>query len=257
VTYADVPGARLWYTDSGGSGVPVVLLHARSGTTESWVCQVPAFQSAGYRCIAFDRRDAGKSQPASTGEQPGCGSEDLLALITHLDLTPFHLVSTAAGGVVALDFALTHPNLVRSLVLADSIGGPQDREYLEVQERLRPTEVQALPVEVRELSAGYRGTNPEGARRWLEIEHASRWDETAPPQTRHNALTLSLVETLRSPTLVIAGDADLLTPPAMMRILAAHIHDHQFVTVPEAGHAAFWEQPEIWNQLVLEFIRAR
>jgi pimeloyl-ACP methyl ester carboxylesterase len=39
-----------------------------------------------------------------------------------------------------------------------------------------------------------------------------------------------------------------------MRLLAAHIPHRQFVTVPEAGHAAFWEQPEIWNRVVLEFL---
>jgi len=39
-----------------------------------------------------------------------------------------------------------------------------------------------------------------------------------------------------------------------MRMLAAHIPHCQFVTVPEAGHAAFWEQPEVWNRLVLEFL---
>ena len=67
-------------------------------------------------------------------------------------------------------------------------------------------------------------------------------------------MTLARLETLRVPTLVLAGEADLVSPPALMRILAAHIPDCQFATVSEAGHAAHWEQPEIWNRLVLEFI---
>ena len=45
-----------------------------------------------------------------------------------------------------------------------------------------------------------------------------------------------------------------MSPPALMRMLAAHIPTCQFATVPEAGHAAFWEQPEIWNRLVLAFL---
>jgi pimeloyl-ACP methyl ester carboxylesterase len=67
-------------------------------------------------------------------------------------------------------------------------------------------------------------------------------------------MTLARLETLQVPTLVLAGEADLVSPPALMRMLAAHIPGCQFATVPEAGHAAHWEQPEIWNRLVLEFI---
>jgi pimeloyl-ACP methyl ester carboxylesterase len=140
-------------------------------------------------------------------------------------------------------------------VVADSIGGVLDPEYLEVQHRLRPPEIQALPWELRELSAGYRGVNPEGTRRWIEIERASRpaGVQGAAQQPR-TAMTLARLETLRVPTLVLVGEADLLSPPALMRLLAAHISNCQFATVPEAGHAAHWEQPQIWNRLVLEFI---
>ena len=58
-----LPGVRLWYEDSEGSGVPVVFLHPASGTSESWAHQVPAFTKAGYRCASFDRRGWGRSEP--------------------------------------------------------------------------------------------------------------------------------------------------------------------------------------------------
>ncbi len=57
--YADLPGVRLWYTDSGGGGVPVVLLHANTGNADSWQYNIPGFVEAGYRVITFDRRDGG------------------------------------------------------------------------------------------------------------------------------------------------------------------------------------------------------
>ena len=47
--YADLPGVRLWYTDRGGSGVPVVLLHANTGNADSWQHNIPGFVEAGYR----------------------------------------------------------------------------------------------------------------------------------------------------------------------------------------------------------------
>ena len=168
--YVDLPGVHLWYNDTGGTGTPVVFMHAASGTCESWVYQLPVFTAAGYRCIAYDRRNWGRSRPDSTGEQPGSVSDDLHGLVHHLGLDRFHVVATAAGGIGGLDYAVEHPERVRSLVVANSIGGVQDPEYLEVQHRLRPPEIQRLPIELRELGPSYRGTNPEGTRRWVDLE---------------------------------------------------------------------------------------
>lgn len=250
----ELPGVHLWYNDSGGNGVPVVFLHAASGTGDSWIYQLPAFTAAGYRCITYDRRGWGRSQPALSGDQPGYASDDLHGLTTHLHLERFHLAATAAGGIAGLDYALAYPEQVRSLVVADSIGGLQDPDYLEVQHRLRPPEIQALPVELRELGAGYRGTNAEGTRLWIDIERASRpGGSHGPAQALRHPMTYSRLETLRVPTLVLVGEADLLSPPALMRLLAALIPHCQLATIPEAGHGAHWEQPEIWNRKVLEF----
>jgi pimeloyl-ACP methyl ester carboxylesterase len=177
----------------------------------------------------------------------------LHGLLDHLGLERVHLVATAAGGIVALDYALTHPKRVRSLVVANSIGGVQDPSYLELQQRLRPPEIQALPVELREIGPSYRGTNPEGVRRWLEIEHHSGMGRVQAQPTRQR-LTLALLGTLEPPVLIVVGGADLLSPPALMHMLAAPIPDCQIVTIAGAGHAAFWEEPEEWNRLVLAFL---
>ena len=252
---AELSGVHLWYDDSGGAGTPAIFLHAATGICESWEYQVPAFTAAGYRCITYDRRMWGRSQPAATGEQPGYGSDDLHGLANHLGLDRFHVVATAAGGLVGLDYALTHREQVRSLVVASSIGGVQDSSYLEVQQRLRPPEIQGLPVELRELGPSYRGIDPEGTRRWLAIERASRPEgHSGPAQPPRQPVTFARLETVGVPVLVLVGGADLLTPPALMRLLAAHIPQCEYVSVPEAGHAAHWEQPELWNRLVLEFI---
>jgi len=252
--YLELPGVDLWYTDTGGAGTPVIFLHAASGNCDCWVYQEPVFTSAEYRCIAYDRRHWGRSRLNQSGEQPGYASDDLQGLVNHLGLERFHLIATAAGGIGALDYSLLHPQQVRSLVAANTIGGVQDESYLEVQHRLRPQEIQALPVVLRELGPSYRGINPEGAARWLEIDHHSRQEGTTGSQPLRDPITYARLETMQIPVLVLAGDADLLSPPAMMRLLAGHIPSCEWGTVPAAGHAAFWEEPEVWNRLVLEFI---
>ena len=252
--YLTLPGVDLWYEDSGGQGTPIILLHAASGTCEAWEHQVPAFTSAGYRCVSYDRRTWGRSRTSDPDRQPGFAGDDLHGLVEHLGLDRVHLVATAAGGIPAIDYALSHPERVRSLVAANTIGGVQDESYLEVQHRLRPPEIQGLPVELRELGPSYRGTNPVGAARWLQIELASRPEGPVPMQPLGEPITYARLQTMQVPTLVLSGEADLLSPPALMRMLAAHIPTSRFVSISDVGHAGFWERPEVWNGLVLEFI---
>jgi pimeloyl-ACP methyl ester carboxylesterase len=255
-TYAPLPGVRLWYTDTGGRGVAVVFMHARTGSSRVWEHQIPAFTAAGYRFIAFDRRGWGRSVVDPAGVQPGTAADDLQGLVDHLGIDRFHLVGTAAGGFTALDYALSFPVRLRSLVVANSIGGLQDDDYLELGRRLRPPQFDALPPEIRELGPSYRAANPEGTRRWMELERTSRPDgPQAPAQPLRNRLTFALVEGIKVPTLLITGGADLYAPPPILRLFAARIKGSQSVIAPEAGHSTYWEQPEIFNRAVLEFIR--
>jgi pimeloyl-ACP methyl ester carboxylesterase len=254
-SFAEVPGARLWYTDSGGSGVAVVFLLAATGSSAAWEHQIPAFTKAGFRVIAYDRRGFGRTTVDPAGPQPGTGADDLRGLIAHLGIARLHLVATAAGGFVAWDFVLSFPDTLRSLVVANSIGGVQDEEYVALGRRLRPPAFAALPPDFRELGPSYRAANPEGTRRWLELERTNRPDGATPvPQGTRNRVTFARLETITTPTLLLTGDADLYAPPAVLRFFAARIKGAESVIVPETGHSAFWEQPEIFNRTVLDFI---
>ena len=124
---------KLWFTDTGGTGVPLILLHANTGTSAIWANQVESFSRTGYRVIAFDRRGWGKSlaNPA-TGPQPGSIAGDLDALAEYLKLDKFHLLGVAGGGFAALDYAAWRPEKLRSLVIAAStgqIGRQGDRRF--------------------------------------------------------------------------------------------------------------------------------
>ena len=171
---APVPGVRLFYVDSGGKGTPVIFLHAASGSSLVWEHQIRAFTSAGYRFIAYDRRGWGRSVVNLEGPQPGTAADDLEALREHLKLDSFHLVGTAAGGIVALDYALAFSKRLKSLAIANTIGGIVDESYRELSRKLRPPQFEALPPHLRELGPSYRAENPEGTERWLEFEHTSR-----------------------------------------------------------------------------------
>ena len=84
--FVDVPGAKIYYIDSGGPGAPVVFLHASAGSAELW--EIPAFTRAGYRFIAYERRGFGRTVANAKGP-PSTGPDDLLALVDHLKIDKF------------------------------------------------------------------------------------------------------------------------------------------------------------------------
>lgn len=253
--YADLPGVRLWYTDSGGSGVAVVLLHANTGNADSWQYNIPGFVEAGYRVVTFDRRGWGRSTAnPDTGPQPGTIAEDLHALVEHLKLDRFHLVAVAGGGFAAYDYVLWRPERLRSLVIAASGGAITDEEMRNLREKTTLPGFSSWPAEFREVSMGYMVTNPEGLKQWLEIHHNSRQPD-APAQPQRTTIAYAKLETIRVPTLLMPGDQDLQTPPWVMRRQLAHISGAKFIVLPEAAHSINWEQPEAFNRNVLEFIK--
>lgn len=255
-TYADLPGVRIWYKDTGGSGVPVVFLHAGTGSSRVWEHQIPAFTAAGYRFIAYDRRGWGRSEVVPSGPQPGTAAEDLDRLMDHLKVDRFHIVATAAGGSVTWDYALSFPKRVRSMVIANNTGRVEDRAYLDFVATLRPESFGELPPEFREVGPMYRASNAEGTRRWVELEKVSRPEgPRMPTQPLKNRLSFSLLESIEVPVLLIAGGSDLAAPAPLQRYFSERVPHAETLTVPNAGHSTFWEQPEVFNRAVLEFLR--
>ena len=253
--FVDVPGARIFYKDSGGRGAPVIFLHAFTGNADVWEHQIPAFTRAGYRFIAYDRRGYGRTVADANGPA-STGADDLLALVEYLKIDKFHLIGTAGGGFVAVDFAISYPQRLRSFTLLCSTAGIQDPDYVATTRRMRPEGFDKLPNSFLELSPSYRFANPEGVARWSDFERKNRAPEAVrgPVQPSKNRVTLAMLEAIKNPTLVIAGDADLYAPPALMRRVAEHIDGAQFIAMPEAGHSVWWELPDRFNQSVLTFI---
>ena len=251
-TYADLPGVRLWYKDTGGNGVPVVFLHSNTGSSQNWEHQIPPFTAR----LSIDRvRPAGLGEihgAAGRATRHGCRRPSCL------DEVPWH--RTVSPGrhcrwrFCGLRLRAFFPEQLRSLTVANSIGGVQDEEYLALGRRLRPPQFDALPPEVRELGPSYRASNPEGERRWVELERMSR-QSGATAQGFRNRMTFAMLESIKVPTLLITGDADLYAPPSLLPMFASRIKGAQSLVIPEVGHSGYWEKPEVFNRAVLDFIK--
>jgi pimeloyl-ACP methyl ester carboxylesterase len=249
---AAVADTHLWYWDTGGEGLPVVLLHPASGSGLIWGYQQAALAKAGYRVIGYSRRSYFNSDPIAKG-RPGIGSADLDGLATFLGLKKFSLVASAAGGTIAVDYALSHPDRLAGLVVADNPMGVRDGEIAQAAINIRTKGFDDMPVEFRELGPSYRAANPEGAKLWTELAHKAVTSEEYRQQVA-NEITTARIEALKVPTLLITGDADLITPPAILRMVARHVPGSEMMIAPESGHSTYWEKPDLFNGAVVGFL---
>jgi pimeloyl-ACP methyl ester carboxylesterase len=266
---ADLSTGPVFYRDCGGDGVAVVLLHAASGNSLMWEHQIPALTGAGYRVLAIDYR--------GLNDEPGTHdwSDQIDALVVHLNIDRFHLLGTAAGGGAAFQYVLAvlaYPAKVRSLIVANSHGNVTDKDYVAMGKRIRPSpQFDDLPVDFRELGPSYRAANPDGVARWLalsarkpgaEIASLKGQEESIAPlrvgrfaMSPERRVTWARLEALQVPTLLITGDADLYTPPSVLRMFANRMKTAESAIIPETGHSSYWESPELFNATVLAFLR--
>lgn len=249
---AELPDTRLWYWDTEGSGTPVVFLHPASGSALIWLYQQPVFAGAGYRVIAYSRRNHYGSEPAPS-DNPGIASVDLENLSQFLGLERFHAVSSAAGGSVAADYAFSHPEKLLSLTVSSNNLAAANGYIAETAARIRPKEWEALPRWFQELGPSYRAVNPEGVEKWIELNQLSETGKGA-RQKRAHVVTPEMLETLKVPTLLMTGTADLYTPPSITRMISRHVPNNEVAIAAESGHSPYWEQPEFFNRTVLDFI---
>lgn len=252
---AQIPDTRLWYWDTGGPGVPIVLLHPATGSALIWGYQQPVFTKAGFRVIAYSRRGYYNSAPFDP-KSPGIGSEDLRHLADTLGLGRFHVVASAAGGSIASDFAFSYQDRLLSLTISSNSFGVRDGEIAKAAAFIRPKGWEQMPAEFRELGPSYRAANPDGVKAWMELEHKALIGSEY-RQTLKNEITQAKLKELKLPTLLISGAADMSTPPSISRMIAAEIPNSRVAPLPEAGHSTYWEQPELFNRAVLDFIASQ
>jgi 3-oxoadipate enol-lactonase len=136
-------------------------------------------------------------------------------------------------------------------VLSTSFGGISDPDYAALRAQHAPPDLADWPTVDKELGKSYREANPEGVKRFLEMENGS-YKPDGGRQSMREPLTFDRVGSISVPTLVIAADEDVHAPPPVMRRIADAIPNARFEVITGAGHSAYWEQPDLWNRLILE-----
>ncbi len=266
--YLELNGAQFYYEEHG-QGSPVVFAHGAGGNHLSWWQQVPAFCRR-YRCITFDHRGWGLSLDGQDAG-PAAFVDDLRALLDHLGLERAALVAQSMGGLTCLGFTLAFPDRVGALIMGNTFAGMRREVWLAAGEELRAAARAVWDRRRRDgvrraLAPGFarrdrqraflykqiRLLNEEGPNRLQTEERVLRLRalERA-PDTAASRETLAAI---RAPVLFIGGEHDEVMPPALMEVACSLIPGAQMVVVPGAGHSVYFEQPETFNRIALEFL---
>ena len=255
---AAVNGQRLYYEDTGGTGPAVIFSHGLFMDHEMFAPQVAALRRR-YRCITWDERGHGLS--ASERLAPFSyydSAADLAAILKHLGVGQAVLVGMSQGGFLSLRCALTHPEVVRALVLIDTQAGLENPEamkgYLALTDEWAESGLKDSTADIvesiilgeawpgaglwREKWRRFAGVNIEGCMQTL----SSRDDITARlPQ-------------IKVPALVVHGDKDAAIELGLAEKLTAGLENAKLVVVPGAGHAANLTHPEAVNPAIAAFL---
>ena len=242
------------YDEAGGGHLtPIVFLHGVGSDKSVWHPQQAHFGKT-RRAIAFDYPGYGDSDPAPEGMTRDDYAEAIHSAIHALDIDRAHICGLSLGGVVAIALCHAVPNHCASLILADTFAVHPDGEAIYQRGLAGSNDLPAM-AEARVDVLIAQPADPEVRRE--VVETMSRID---PAAYRIGAKAVWLadqrdrVADIRMPTLVICGEDDKPTPPALSQELHAMIAGSQLAMVPNAGHLTNLEQPAEFNRLVDEFI---
>lgn len=262
-TQLDINGARI-HVESTGEGDPIVLVHAGIADARMWDPTVPAL-AGDHRVVRYDMRGYGRS---TIPPQPFAHHDDLAALFEALKLGPAVVIGASYGGEVATALAIEHPELVRGLVLVNTLAGMRepseqlragwravnaamDRDdvsgAVEIETQMWVDGPHRQPAEVDpELRQQVTAMNASIFARIDEVNAAEEREPDPPIVNRLGEIA--------APTLVIVGMLDQPDAVASADTLAAGIPGATLVRIDDATHLPSMERPEAVNRAVRRFL---
>jgi non-heme chloroperoxidase len=259
------------YYEDFGQGQPIILIHGWPLSGKSWELQVSALLNAGYRVITYDRRGFGKSQPSLDGYDYNGLTDDLLEIITQLDLQNVVLVGFSMGGGEVVRFLTNHGSenidkvaLISSIIplvkqKQDNPNGVPESDLNEILDNLKKDRVTflegfhknfynyaLLSQSVSQAQLNYDWSIASQASPIATIKCAESWANTDFRPELKNVTV---------PTLIVHGDDDKIVPIATAGELAAKgIANNQYYVIAGAPHGLNVTHADELNQILINFL---
>ncbi|MGC2998545.1 alpha/beta fold hydrolase [Streptomyces sp. G35A] len=252
--YLEANGTGIW-TEVRGRGPDVLLIAGLSDPAEAWQAQLDGLSDR-YRVITFDNRGSGRTPLPDGPMSVAMMADDAAAVLRALGIARAHVAGFSGGSAIAQELALRHPGVVRSLILMSTWARAE--AYFTTMTRFWHWLVTAAPDERAMLEAFLlwiytpRAHADGTVRRIIDETLGFPYPQTAEafqrqlePFMRHD--TLDRLPGITAPTLVLAGELDIATPPRLGRVVADAIPGARFEVMAEEAHQPFQEAPDVFN----------
>jgi len=226
-------GVTLYY-ETYGAGRPLLLVHGNGFSIGTLAAQIAFFKEQ-YRVIAMDSRDHGRSSDSEEPLTYEKMTDDLAALIDHLQLDSVDVVGWSDGGIEALLLGIRHPTKVKKLVAMAANLNPGPRAIYKEADDLIQTMVASTPDSVR--------NTPQG-RRDLKVTGLMLKEPNIDP---------TMLERITAPTLILAGDHDVIRLEHTVEIFN-HLPHGQLGIFPNSTHMVPYDDPALFNATIERFL---
>jgi 3-oxoadipate enol-lactonase len=225
---------------------------------EMWDPQMPLLTKH-FKVLRFDTRGHGCSSAPAGPYSLDELAQDVLGLFQALDIQQTHWLGLSMGGMIGQTLILQYPQLFNSLVLADTTSKRPENAQQMWGERINKAKTQGMAAMVestleRWFSDDFRKHYPTIIQKIAEgIEATSVNGFTGCCEAISHINTFDRLSEISCPTLIMVGEQDHGTPPEMARAMKERMPKAIFHTIPNAGHISNIEQPNRFNQHLLDF----
>ena len=268
-----IDGATTLHYATSGAGEPILLIPGLGLDHSYYRFGIPLL-SRHLQVLAVDPRGIGRSTKSPPPYTVEAWADDFAVMIDTLAFGPIHVLGSSLGGSMALALAQRHPGKLKSLIVVGGFSELDRATELNFRLRLRLIEKLGMSDEVADymglwtltrkfinsdsgfatMRANQANIRANSAQSYSAfVEALLKWGRCQPGQEREPKFT-ALLDSIKTPTLVVTSDNDHLIPKELSDLIAARIAGAKLIVMPGAGHIPFMEQPEEVVRIVLEFL---
>ena len=256
----EVNGIQLYYELHGPDGADVLVLsNGILMSTASWAFQLPVL-ARHCRLLLYDCRGMWQSDHPPGPYSMELHADDLAALLDALGIERAHIGGISYGGEVSMAFAVKYPQRTQSLIVSSSVSqvdpllAGMASSWISAAQAGDPDLLFRVTYPLNFSEAWIAANRPalDAAR-----ERYKTLDMDAFLELMFSFIKLDITDelhTIAAPALVIVGEDDILKPRKYAESIAREIPGAELAVVPHAGHAVSWEQPGVFNSLILGFV---